>query len=417
MKRFLLPLALFAALSGASCSHKPLYPVTGTLYITSNPSGAEVLLDGAMLRRSTPLKLDGVSEGTHVVNLRYLGYKVSKSSVTVGGGLTERLAVSLQSINPGAVGGQTVGVDATDMALDPITGLVYVASYSYNLGVYQVTGATFATLPAIPIQSGNQQYPGTKLLAVSRPAGKLYAVLASDSLVIVDIGLQQVVKRFRLPDSSRCKRVRFSDDGRQVFIADSLNRRIWALDARADTVTGIISLPGVPSDLLVDPSGEYLYVTLTNTRRILKVHARTGAVLNQSPTGAAPGGLFFDDERQRIGFCNGSAKQVVTIQLDTWTMANGPAIFDNATYAITGAFATDRTYMWLLTGSEPYWQGDVLVCGPGYLHLIYCPSQGHVFRYPVQENPVAMARSADGRYLYVLNRFSRSILVYRSDTE
>ncbi|MRR09661.1 PEGA domain-containing protein [bacterium] len=409
--------ALAALLAAAGCSHHPVQPAIGTLYVTSQPSGAEVLLDGEMLRRSTPLKLDGVSAGTHQVTLRSAGCKVSTSGVVISGGESNRLAVRLRPIAPRPAGTQPVGFDAGDMAFEPLTGRFYLARRSYNLGVYQADGAQFTALPEITVQSGNQQHPGTRLLAVSQPAGKLYAMLASDSLVVVDLALQQVVKRLWLADSSRFVRLRFSDDGRLAYAADSLGRRIVRIDARADTLAGAIALPGPPSDLLVDPSGDYLYVTILNPRLVAKVHARTGLLLNQTATGVSPGGMFFDDQRRRIGFCNRSAKQVVNIDLADWSVAAGPVIYDVASYAVAGVFARDRTYQWLLTGSQPYWQGDVLVCQPGYIHLIYCPGQRHVARYPVLENPVAIAQSADGRYLYVLNSFAGAILAYFSDTD
>ncbi|MCU0607388.1 MAG: PEGA domain-containing protein [Candidatus Edwardsbacteria bacterium] len=408
---------LAAALLAPACRHNPVHPDIGTLYVTSEPSGAEVLLDDKMLRRSTPLKLDGVGAGDHRVTLRYCGYRVTTTAVTVTGGASERLAVALRPVSPAVAGARGIGFDATDMAYDQATGRIYLASYSYSLGVYQAVGAQFTTLPPIPLQSGNQHHPGTRLLAVSPLAGKLYAMLNSDSLVVVDVIQQQVVKRYRLPDTSRCLRIAFSDDGRWVYAADSLGSRVWRIDARADTVAGSIALPGPPSDLLVDPSGDYLYVTILTPRLVAMVHARTGQLLNQSATGASPGGLFFDDQRRRIGFCNRGDKQVVNIDLAGWVVAIGPVIYDIASYAVTGLFARDRTYQWLLTGSEPYWQGDVLVCQPGYIHLIYCPGQRHVARYPVGQNPIALSQSADGRYLYVLNRFTRSILVYCSDTD
>lgn len=417
MRRLILLCAAAGSLTATGCRHNPVSPGTGVLYVSSYPSNAEVMLDGVTTNRRTPLRLDGVGAGDHRVTVRYFGYKATSATVAIPGGASKRLAVALPPVSPRWASTTGVGYNASDMEYNPLTGRMYIANQSHEVRVYQVSGAQFTQLPGIAVQSGNQQHPGVKLLAVNHPAGKLYAMLASDSLVAVDIVLQQVVRRFRLPDSSRCVRLASAIDGCWLFIADSLNNRIWRINAQADTVAGSITLPGPPSDVLVDRSGEFLYVTILNPRLVVKINAHTGTVLNQSGTGASPGGLFCDDGQQRIGFCNRTAKQVITVQLDPWTLVNGPGISDAASYSITGLFAADRTHQWVLTGSEPYWQGDVLVCDPGYLHLIYCPGQLHVTHYPVLGNPVAMTQSADGRYIYVLNRFTGAIVTYLSDTD
>lgn len=65
----------------------------GTLAVTSNPSGAEVYLDGA-LRGRTPLSLS-LPEGRYGVELRLAGYEPYRATVQVRRGETTRLDVRL----------------------------------------------------------------------------------------------------------------------------------------------------------------------------------------------------------------------------------------------------------------------------------------------------------------------------------
>lgn len=68
----------------------------GTLAVTSNPSGAEVYLDGA-LRGRTPLSLS-LPEGRYGVELRLAGYEPYRATVQVRRGETTRLDVRLTPV-------------------------------------------------------------------------------------------------------------------------------------------------------------------------------------------------------------------------------------------------------------------------------------------------------------------------------
>jgi hypothetical protein len=72
-------------------------PTTGTLSITSTPSGARVQLDGNAVG-TTPLTLDEIEAGTHNVVFSREGYETSSMQVTVTPGSVRDMQVALDQL-------------------------------------------------------------------------------------------------------------------------------------------------------------------------------------------------------------------------------------------------------------------------------------------------------------------------------
>ncbi len=89
--------------SGATTSHvtatlQPGQPTsTGSIAVTSSPSGAEVYIDNAY-RGITPLTVDGIAAGTHAVRVALAGYSDWSTSVQVGAGSTASASASLSPV-------------------------------------------------------------------------------------------------------------------------------------------------------------------------------------------------------------------------------------------------------------------------------------------------------------------------------
>jgi hypothetical protein len=88
-----------AALQPASGS------ATGSIEVTSSPSGAGVYIDNAY-KGVTPLTIDGITAGTHAVRVALAGYNDWSTSVQVGSGSTASASASLEAVpNPTAKAG------------------------------------------------------------------------------------------------------------------------------------------------------------------------------------------------------------------------------------------------------------------------------------------------------------------------
>ncbi|WP_241481307.1 PEGA domain-containing protein [Methanoculleus sediminis] len=89
--------------SGATTSHvtATLQPgqstSTGSISVTSSPSGAEVYIDNAY-KGITPLTVDGIATGTHAVRVALGGYSDWSTTVQVGAGSTASASASLSPV-------------------------------------------------------------------------------------------------------------------------------------------------------------------------------------------------------------------------------------------------------------------------------------------------------------------------------
>jgi hypothetical protein len=84
--RRLLPLALVLALLGAGAAFAatppPGIPATGSVYVTTLPSGADVWLDGAYLGH-TPKLIDGLALGRHALTVVKAGWQGRDLALTI----------------------------------------------------------------------------------------------------------------------------------------------------------------------------------------------------------------------------------------------------------------------------------------------------------------------------------------------
>jgi hypothetical protein len=89
--------------SGATTSHvtaalQPGQPTsTGSIAVTSSPSGAEIYIDNAY-KGITPLTIDGVAAGTYAIRVALAGYNDWSTSVQVGAGSTASASASLSPV-------------------------------------------------------------------------------------------------------------------------------------------------------------------------------------------------------------------------------------------------------------------------------------------------------------------------------
>ena len=136
---------------------------TGGLYITSDPSDAMVYLD-ASYRGKTPLSLNNVATGEHVVEMDLSGYYDWKSTVTVPSGGTRTVSATLSKIptsNTGWIyvssspGGATVLLDGTNVGQTPTSGAlklnnIVAGSHTANLQLngYQAYTTGVNVVPA-----------------------------------------------------------------------------------------------------------------------------------------------------------------------------------------------------------------------------------------------------------------------------
>jgi len=92
MKKLIFLLIIpFAALIITSCdsSDDPITPKPqGNIYLSSNPAGAQIWLDGTNTTKTTPDTVKNVDEGVHTVTLKLQDYSDTTFSISVSGSQT-----------------------------------------------------------------------------------------------------------------------------------------------------------------------------------------------------------------------------------------------------------------------------------------------------------------------------------------
>ena len=113
----------------------PLPEKTGSVTITSSPSGAEVYLDNEY-HGTTPNTINAVPAGNHLVEVRERGYRTWTQNVTVTGGSTVSVSPSLvpvaatvPTIVPGIIATPTIK-DAPQIHVDGYWTYPAVRSYT-----------------------------------------------------------------------------------------------------------------------------------------------------------------------------------------------------------------------------------------------------------------------------------------------
>ncbi len=143
MKKLILLLLLpFAAWMITSCdsSNDPITPAQqGNVFVSSNPAGAQIWLDGTNTLKTTADTIKSINEGVHSVTLKLQDYRDTTFSISVTGGQTSVISnVTLVTNIFTTLFGpvriyETTGTSANQPSgLDLSTGLAYGVSSAQN---------------------------------------------------------------------------------------------------------------------------------------------------------------------------------------------------------------------------------------------------------------------------------------------
>ena len=119
----------------------------GALYIRSDPTNADVILDGVYKGR-TPITLNSIAAGTHILQLDHAGYYDWKSTVDVPPGGTRTITGTLNPIPASNVGwiyissspgGASVTLDGSSAGQTPFSGSLKLAAVSVGEHTVAVT--------------------------------------------------------------------------------------------------------------------------------------------------------------------------------------------------------------------------------------------------------------------------------------
>jgi hypothetical protein len=132
---------------------------TGSIYVTSSPSGATATLDNSRTG-TTPYTFDSVATGSHTIQISRSGYQTYSGTVQVSSGSTTTVSVSLPPISS--------SVGSLYMTSNPSGAQVYVDS-SYRGTTPTTVGNLAPGTHAVLLRlSGYQDFSGTATIYASQ---------------------------------------------------------------------------------------------------------------------------------------------------------------------------------------------------------------------------------------------------------
>ena len=258
-------------------------PVTGSILVSSNPTGADVYLDGKNTGTHTPVTLEGISAGSHTIRCSMNGYTDKSQMVIVKAGQTMSISlilpvqasanrIDLVSSSPTAARIYLDGVDTGYSTPKTFTGIkagihtVRCVLNGYNDQSQSVTvsaGKTMTVKLTLPVQES-----ATGSISVSsNPAGvRIYldgvetGYSTPATLSGISVGSHTVLGSLS----------GYTDQSQGVMVnAGQTSGIVLNLPASTGTSTGSIYVTSQPSRALVYLDGKYLGVYTPATIRKL----------------------------------------------------------------------------------------------------------------------------------------------------
>ena len=115
--------------------------ISGSLYITSNPSGATIYIDDLQTQYTTPVTIPGLTPGNHTYKLTLIGYQDKTGLFTI-------------------ISGQTTNIDTGNLTQMPTTGSLYITSSPIGAKIYidNMDTGLFTPDSKTDLTSGNHTY-------------------------------------------------------------------------------------------------------------------------------------------------------------------------------------------------------------------------------------------------------------------
>ncbi len=394
MGKIIVSIFLTALIFTSGCHHKPVYPDYGSIYINTEPSGAEILLDGSMTYRVTPVKMDGISVGYHKFTLRMFNCKTENISLEIKPGQTRLVYKELSSIR--LLKKDTLYISASDIDFIDNSREIYLT----NLFGNNITVARMAEDGQISIKEQIDVGATQRLIAVNSLANKAFFTRikpdGEEEIVAMDLLSHEIIQTIYLNDIKYYSTLLLSPDDSILVAADSLNRKLILIDTRFCSIIKTINTAGCPTDISFDKNNSLrMYVTQSGINQFALINLEIGVVINSVPTGNSPGAIFWNNYSTQVGFCNRPNLTYTIVNVNDWAMATSGR-------DIVGSFIIGAC--WSSSDDYMIWAMDNM------LGTMYMPNWQQTSKIyngvpPVPIPLIKVLLPNDKKYLLMLNKY------------
>lgn len=210
-----------------------------------------------------------------------------------------------------------VGRGPVGVAIHPSGSYVYVGNLDdKTLSVIDAQAETCCYV--VPVQ-------GTPIgLAVHPDGTRIYVAAMEGWLNVVDTTLPRVIGRVDLVQDPALEgaspyALTISPDGRRVFVSSVFSNRVIVVDAATHATLGSVNVT-MPAGLAFDPTGRWLYVGSRGSRRVTVVDSSTLTVSGIVTVGGIPSWLVVHPTAERLYVVNEADSTMSVVDTTTRTV-------------------------------------------------------------------------------------------------
>ena len=316
---------------------------------------------------------------------------------------------------PGGPGVISVGVNPDALALDPATGMLYVANDGEGTGsgtlsvVNTSTNLASAPIPGFPDPEGLAFDSSNSYLFVPE-----FTPCCPSDVTVFDTLTDSVVGSIPLGGFNPTAAVFDSRNG-DIYVSDTNGQNVSVLNGSTDSLVTTVPVAhsGNPLGLAFDAANGNIYVTNGGAGTISVINGSDNAVLGSfpAPVGSSPVSIAVDSSNGYLyvgdaGGFNTSGGSVAVLDA-----ANGTVVATLPVGAYPRAIAVDpQTNRIFVTGNNVV-QGGNGSTGTGNLTVIDGQTNRIVGSIPVLRDPSAIVYDASNRDLYVADEGSNAVSV------
>ncbi len=277
-------------------------PAVGDLYVTNRYTDNLTVIDGA-----TQTVAGSIVVGVEPTAVAYAG--AGDTAVVTQGSTT---LLVLNGSTAAVVASAPVGVDSRALAYDPVSGALYVVSYT-NASVAVVNASTGAALATIP--------GGYAPLAVAYDRANDCVYVAEyglNSVEVIDASTPSFVER--VPVGSSPDGVAYDAGDGDLYVANYDSANLTVINGSTNRAATAVALGGIPTAVAYDPVTGAVYASLGNDT-VAEIPAGTDRVAEWIPVGDYPvsiavdpanGGVYVADENSNnLTVIDGTTDRVV----------------------------------------------------------------------------------------------------------
>ena len=216
-----------------------------------------------------------------------------------------------------------VGTDPRAVAVNAVTGYVYVANFGSN-NVSVIDGATNTVTTTIPVGTQPQA------VAVNAVTGKVYvANSGSNSVSVIDGATNTVTTTVPVPVGSYPDAVAVNAVTGKVYVANEFGNNVSVIDGATNTIAAAVPVGLIPDAVAVNAVTGQVYVTNNGTENVSVIDGATNTVTATVPVGTNPAAVAV----------NAVTGQVYVANEDS----NNVSVIDGATNTVTATVTVGST--------------------------------------------------------------------------